>query len=85
MESDSSSGRSLGSRRSLGQQRHVQTRFLWLQERVAAGDIALATVPSAKNVSDLLTKVLARPDAQKHMETLGLVAIARGHEQKGLA
>ena len=30
-------------------------------------------------------RLLARPEAQKHMETLGLVAIARGNEQKGLA
>ena len=42
-------------------------------------------MPAAKNVSDILTKVLARPEAQKHMETLGLVAMARGEEQKGLA
>ena len=31
--SDSSSARSNASRRGLGPQRHVQTRFLWLQER----------------------------------------------------
>ena len=49
------------------------------------GDIALATVPTAKNGSDLLTKVLARSDAQRHMETMGIVVVARGEAQKGLA
>ena len=33
--SDSSSAKSFASRQGLGKQRHVQTRYLWLQERVA--------------------------------------------------
>ena len=82
---DSSAAKGLSGRLGLGASRHMSCRYLWLQERVAAGDIALATVPTAKNVSDLLTKVLARPDAQRHMETMGIVVVARGGAQKGLA
>ena len=39
--SDSSAARALASRRGLGRQRHVQTRYLLLQERVAAGHLSI--------------------------------------------
>jgi hypothetical protein len=35
VESDSSSARAFASHKGLGKQRHVQTRFLWIQERIA--------------------------------------------------
>ena len=38
---DSSAARAFESRRGLGLQRHVQTRCLWLQERVAAGHLSI--------------------------------------------
>ena len=36
VESDSSSAKAFASRRRLGKQRHVQTRYLWIQDTVAA-------------------------------------------------
>ena len=41
MFSDSSAARAFASRRGLGRQRHVQTRYLWLQERVAAAHLTV--------------------------------------------
>ena len=35
LHSDSSSAIAFGQRRGLGKQRHVQTRYLWIQERIA--------------------------------------------------
>ena len=34
VESDSTSAKSFASRKGLGKQRHVQTRYLWIQDRV---------------------------------------------------
>ena len=57
--SDSSSAKAFASRRGLGKQRHVQTRFLWLQDRVAAGHLQVRTLKGTENPSDLLTKAMS--------------------------
>ena len=58
VRTDSSSGLAVGSRRGLGRLRHVQTRYLWVQQRVQEGDLRLKKEPSDTNVSDALTKPL---------------------------
>ena len=42
--SDSSAARAFASRRGLGRQRHVQTRYLWLQVRMAAAHLSIRNV-----------------------------------------
>ena len=71
VESDSTSAKSFASRQGLGKQRHVQTRYLWVQERIARKEFVIQKVDSGKNVSDILTKATASPLLQKHMEKLG--------------
>ena len=58
VRTDSSSGLAVGSRRGLGRLRHVQTRYLWVQQRVQQGDLRLKKEPGDTNVSDALTKSL---------------------------
>ena len=58
MCADSSSGLAVGSRRGSGRLRHVQTRFLWVQQRVQQGDLRLKEESGDTNVSDALTKPL---------------------------
>ena len=41
VRTDSSSGLAVGSRRGLGCLRHVQTRYLWVQQREQQGDLRL--------------------------------------------
>ena len=55
---DSSSGLAVGSRRGLGRLRHVQTRYLWVQQRVQEGDLRLKKELGDTNISDALTKTL---------------------------
>ena len=62
VESDSNSAKSLATRLGLGKQRHVQTRYLWLQERVAAHDLIISKIASGKNVADILTKLMQPPE-----------------------
>ena len=59
VSSDSSAARAFASRRGLGRLKHIQTRYLWVQERVAQKAFTLATVASKENVADLLTKMLS--------------------------
>ncbi len=57
--SDSSAARGHVQRRGLGKMRHIQTRFLWVQERVAEGHIKITCVPGSRNVADVLTKAVS--------------------------
>ena len=72
LHSDSSSARSFASRKGLGKQRHVQTRYLWLQDRVRVGHLALRRIAGTENASDMLTKALPAAEFLKCCEKLGL-------------
>lgn len=82
VESDSSSARAFSSRRGLGKQRHVQTRYLWIQDRVAKNDFSVVKVPTSENVSDILTKATSAVLLGKHMNTLGFREVTRSDLQK---
>ena len=45
VQSDSNAAKAFASRRGLGKQRHVMTRYLWLQERVKCNHISLQKNP----------------------------------------
>ena len=61
--------KAFASRQGLGKQRHVQTRYLWIQNQVAMGVIRIIKVKTAHNYSDILTKVMPGVTIQKHMQT----------------
>ena len=82
--SDSNSAKSFASRQGLGKQRHVQTRYLWLQERVALKHITVRKIKGTENESDILTKAVAAPTMQKHMKSMGFVDVASGRMHKSL-
>ena len=57
--SDGSAARSVARRRGIGgRPRHLQTRHLWLQSRVALGHLKLDVVAGEKNPADTVTKPL---------------------------
>jgi hypothetical protein len=86
VESDSNAAKSFASRRGLGKQRHVQTRYLWIQERVASGEVKIRKVPGTENVADILTKVLSGVLLWKHMATMGFSCRKEKNAlQKGLS
>jgi len=82
IESDSSSARAFASRRGLGKQRHVQTRYMWIQERVSAKHFVIVKVATAKNVSDILTKAAAAGTISAHLKTMRLVSVRPHRLQK---
>ena len=69
--SDSSAARRICSRRGLGKTRHVQTRYLWIQEKVSNKEIRVEAVHTQSNLSDLCTKPLPQEVCLKHMGTMG--------------
>ena len=57
VRTDSSSGLAVGSRRALGRLWHVQTRYLWVQQRIQQGDVsdALSKSLDDKHMTNMLT------------------------------
>ena len=53
---DSSTAQSVASRRGLGKLRHVELRYLWVQEMVRRGRLVLGKIWGPRNIADHLTK-----------------------------
>ena len=45
--------------------RHVDVRFLWLQQAVQEGRLKVLSVPTTENLSDTFTKFLSQTDADR--------------------
>ena len=58
IHTDSSAAKGIASRRGLGKPRHIDTQFLWVQERLQDGSFTLHKEATADNVGDLFTKHL---------------------------
>ena len=65
---DSSSAIGTASRRGLGKLRHVQTRYLWVQEKVAQNALKLEKINTKWNSSDMCTKNDTAETIDKMME-----------------
>ena len=82
LESDSSSARAFASRRGLGKQRHVQVRYLWLQQTVAMHRVVIRKIGTKHNASDILTKSSEASVISRHLQQMGLEAHVFSPEQK---
>ena len=72
LHTDSSSAKAIASRRVTGKStRHMQTRMLWLQERVAAKHLRVVKVASESNPADMLTKALGRSKMEEFCAKIG--------------
>ena len=70
--SDSTAGIGVASRLGCGKLRHVEGRYLWLQEKVRAKELILKKIPTEDNRADMQTKPLDSKRFQKLMATLPL-------------
>ena len=69
---DSSSAKAFTERLGLGKNRHVQTEWLWIQERLASGDFVLKKVNTHFNLADSMTKLLSAGVMKTHLKNMGL-------------
>ena len=81
--SDASAAIAISQRTGLGKLRHIQTQFLWLQERVAHKQVALSKVQGTANPADMCTKALAQADLLRHLGFSNLI-IAEGRADASL-
>ena len=80
VNADSSTARSIASRRGAGRVRHIEVRELWVQDRVAKGELSVVKVKGEENVADGLTKHVDRQKMEQYMEACGMVRRSGRHE-----
>ena len=73
LRSDASAAIGVVKRRGLGKVRHIDVSQLWLQEKVAEGQIQVMKVKSEENKSDALTKHVGSDGLERLMEGVGQV------------
>ena len=69
---DSTAAKAIASRAGLGRVRHLEVRFLWLQDAVAKRRIAIRKVRGKSNPADLLTKPLPHPVVAELLRQCGV-------------
>ena len=71
LRGDSSASHGTLNRLGSGRVKHLQTRQLWLQEKVYAGEVKVEKVPRKVNWADVLTHAWCSAD-EGHFEEMGL-------------
>ncbi len=70
LHTDASATLGIVQRQGLGKLRHIGVHYMWLQERVRDGSMAVKKVAGVNNPADLMTKHLAAQDVERHAESL---------------
>ena len=77
---DASAAKAMAERKGVGRTRHVQARFLWLQDKVSDQDIFVRKLAGEKNVADMVTKVMPAVRLHQLMGAMGFeVSDRKGH------
>ena len=77
---DATAAKAMLSRRGFGKAKHISRCYLWLQQRIADGEITLTKVGTARNPADLGTKHLDRQKIENLLELMNLKFEAGRHE-----
>ena len=67
LKTDASAAIGISMRRGLGKVRHIDVSQLWIQGRVASGDIKVVKVRTDENLSDALTTYVSSKDLEWHV------------------
>lgn len=66
---DTSAALAIIRRQGLGKLRHIDARWLWIQDKAEVGDIHTKKVDGKQNPADLPTEHLAADDVNRHMNS----------------
>ena len=69
---DAEAARAIASRQGIGKVRHLEVRYLWLQDQVRRGEVKLVKVWGKENPADVLTKPMSFGDAIRLLGILHL-------------
>ena len=77
---DSSASQGTLQRLGSGRIKHLQTRQLWLQEKVHGGEVTIEKVPRERNWADVLTHVWS-PASEYQFGSMGVETVRCGQER----
>ena len=69
---DASAAIGMMNRTGLGKAKHIETQFMWVQEKIKHGTFELVKVGTAKNPADIFTKQLAERAMIEHLGRMGV-------------
>ena len=76
---DSSAARGIATRKGLGKVKHLETRTLWVQDKVDAGVVAIKKIGGNDNPADILTKYLSGAKLQSLLGGLPITELGGRH------
>ena len=65
--SDASAAIGISNRIGVGKIRHIEVTQLWVQEKVANGEMVIIKVPTERNLADALTKAVDARTIETHV------------------
>jgi len=80
VNTDASAAKGIANRKGLGKVRHIEVNQVWVQDRVAKGDLVINKVNGKENLADILTKHLSSEDIRVHLHRTGQSLEAGRHE-----
>ena len=80
VNTDASAAKGMANRKGLGKVRHIAVNQLWIQDRVAKGDLVISKVNGKENLADILTKHVNSEDVRVHLHRTGQYLQAGRHE-----
>eukprot|EP00971_Amphidinium_carterae_P104192 2063436-Amphidinium_carterae.1 len=84
LETDSSASYGTCKRRGHGKLKHMEIKYLWLQQAVYAGRLSIQKIPRSENRSDLFTKACDIKDLEEHLKGLNMTRTNMPTEAKGM-
>ena len=79
VHSDASAAIGIANRRGSGKIRHIEVHQLWLQEKVARGEMQVEKVLGTKNPADALTKYVTGNQLREHNMRVNLEYLKGKH------
>eukprot|EP00971_Amphidinium_carterae_P087692 1734985-Amphidinium_carterae.1 len=84
LETDSSASYGTCKRRGHGKLKHMEIKYLWLQQAVYAERLSIQKIPRSENRSDLFTKACDIKDLEEHLKGLNMTRTNKPTEAKGM-
>jgi hypothetical protein len=80
IKTDASAAKGIANRAGLGKLRHLETNLLWIQERVATGELLVNKVAGTTNIADTLTKHVDGNDLNQHISWVHASVLSGRHD-----
>ena len=79
---DSSAAKGFVSKRGVGKMRHMEVKWLWLQEEVQKRRVVVKKVRGGDNPADVVTKYLTRKEVMERLGRVGIRVSDRGGKSR---